>query len=122
VTRYVTLSDALRIVERGGWAVRDLGMLDSVVQRPRAHLYEVELYDGLHLKAASMLDTANRLHPLVDGNKRLSLVLTDVFYALNGLRLESGQDEMVDLVLTIAGDHLPLPSIAEWLSAHVRAL
>jgi len=122
VTRYPTLRDALVVVEHGGWVVRDIGLLDSVVQRPRSVMYGTELYPGLHLKAAAMLDSANRLHPLVDGNKRLSLVLADVFYAMNGRRLESGQDEMVELILTIASDHLPLEDIATWLAAHASPL
>jgi death-on-curing protein len=120
VTRYVALTDALAVVDRNAWLVRDLGLLDSVCQRPRSRMYDVELYEGLDLKAAALMDSANRLHPLHDGNKRLSLILVHVFYAMNGRRLVGGQIEMADFVLTVADTHLALDTMADWLGAHTQ--
>ncbi|RXR28066.1 type II toxin-antitoxin system death-on-curing family toxin [Oerskovia turbata] len=120
MTRYVTLTEAMAVVDRNSWHVRDLGLLDSVCQRPRARMYDVELYEGLDLKAATIMDSANRLHPLHDGNKRLSLILVHVFYALNGRRLVGDQIEMADFVIEVADTHLPLEKMSEWLDAHTR--
>ncbi|MFE5337681.1 hypothetical protein ACFQ8E_17335 [Isoptericola sp. NPDC056573] len=69
MTRHVTLTDALAVVDRNARLVRDLDLLDPVCQRPRARM-----------------DSANRLHPLHDGNERLSLILVHVHYAMNGRR------------------------------------
>ncbi|MBD7997550.1 type II toxin-antitoxin system death-on-curing family toxin [Oerskovia sp. Sa2CUA8] len=85
---------------------------------PRARRYAVELHEGLDLKAAAIMDSVNRLHPLHDGNKRLSLILVHVFYAMNGHRLVGDQIEMADFVIEVADTHMPLEKMSEWLGAH----
>ena len=48
-------------------AVRDIGLLESAVHRPRASVFGQDAYPELQDKAAALLHSLARTHPLVDG-------------------------------------------------------
>ena len=101
--RYLGLEDLLAIAEDLGVAsVRDLGLLDSAAHRPQSSLYGREAYPGIHLKAAVLLESIVRNHPLIDGNKRLGWLSTVVFLGLNGLDLDAPDDDAYDRVIGVA--------------------
>jgi death-on-curing protein len=109
VIRYLSLEDVLRIVDaavEGDAVVRDIGLLESGLVRPRATVFGADAYPSLHLKAAALLHSLARNLPLVDGNKRLAWAATAVFLGINGHRVVAGQDEVVDLVLAVAAGTL----------------
>ena len=75
--------DLLHIAERAlgvPAVVRDHGLLESALGRPRATAFGVDAYPGIHEKAAALLHSLTRNHALVDGNKRLALAATIAFY------------------------------------------
>lgn len=107
--RYLSLDDLLRIADAsvgGEVVVRDIGLLDSALGRPRATVFGADAYPDLHLKAAALLHSLARNHALVDGNKRLAWAATAVFLGINGHRVVTGQDEVVDLVVAVAASTL----------------
>jgi death on curing protein len=109
VIRYLSLDDLLRIADaavEGYVAVRDIGLLESALGRPRATVFGADAYPSLHLKAAALLHSLARNHALVDGDKRLAWAATAVFLGINGHRVVTGQDEVVDLVLAVAAGTL----------------
>ena len=73
------------LVERfGGLAgVRDLGLLESALYRPRTGHYE-----DLAEMAAALFESLTMNHPFVDGNKRVAFFATDIFLRLNGYKLK----------------------------------
>jgi death-on-curing protein len=121
VTRHLTTEQALRIARLavGGPAeVRDLGLLDAAVHRPRASVLGQDAYPDLLTKAAALLHSLARNHPLVDGNKRLAWLATFVFCAKNGVRLDPGDDAAYDLVVAVAAGELDdVDEIARVLSS-----
>jgi death on curing protein len=105
----LTLDDAVAAATAflgGPPAVRDWGLLDSALQRPRATVVGDDAYPGLHDKAAALLCSLVGNHALVDGNKRLGWVCTRLFYVFNGQDLRADQDEAFDLVMAIATGRL----------------
>ena len=101
--RYLRLEDLLSLADDLGVPhVRDLGLLDSAAHRPRSSLFGREAYPDLHEKAAVLLESIVRNHPLVDGNKRLGWLSVVVFLGLNGLELEAPEDDAYDLVIGVA--------------------
>ncbi len=82
--------------------VRDHGLLESALGRPRASAFGADAYPSIHEKAAALLHSLARNHALVDGNKRLALAATIAFYGLNGLRLTLSNDEAYELVMSVA--------------------
>ena len=87
-------------------AVRDYGLLESALARPRASVFGEEAYPDLHAKAAALLHSLARNHALVDGNKRLALAATLAFVGVNGQRLTLTNDEAYDLVIAVATGEL----------------
>jgi death-on-curing protein len=106
---YLTLPDLLHVAERTlgpDYAVRDIGLLEAALARPRATAFGKDAYPDLDAKAAALLHSIARNHALVDGNKRLALTSVIAFYGLNGRRLTLTNDEAYDLVMSVAEGRL----------------
>ena len=61
--------------------VRDWGLLEAALARPKASVFGEDAYPGLNGKAAALLHSLVTNHALVDGNKRLGLVAVLLFIA-----------------------------------------
>ena len=118
---YLNLRDALHIVKRLEIGpVRDLGLLDSALARPRTVLFGVDAYPTLEEKAGALLHSLVINHPLVDGNKRLAWLATLVFLDLNDHQTTLDNDGAFDLVWSAASGALDHRDIARALG--VRAI
>jgi death-on-curing protein len=106
---FLTLADLLYVAERTlgpGVEVRDYGLLEAALARPRATAFGQDAYLGMDLKAAALLHSIARNHALVDGDKRLALAALIAFYGLNGRRLTLTNDGAYDLVTKAATGEL----------------
>ncbi|EFC83281.1 type II toxin-antitoxin system death-on-curing family toxin [Parafrankia sp. EUN1f] len=102
---YLKLRELLYIAERAIGSepvVRDHGLLESALARPRATVFGGDAYPTLDGKAAALLHSLARNRALVDGNKRLALAGLIAFYGVNGRRLTLTNDEAYDLVMSVA--------------------
>ena len=100
---YLTLEDVLVLAEDlGVGPVRDVGLLDSAVHRPRVSVFGRDAYPDIDTKAAVLLESLVRNHSLVDGNERLGWLAVVVFYGLNDITLDAVDDDAYDLVIAIA--------------------
>ena len=98
--------------------VRDWGLLDAAVNRPKAVAFGEDAYPGLHDKAAALFDSLVRYHALLDGNKRLTWVATRLFYVLNGMDLHAPSvDDGERLVLSVISGELDVPKLAGVLAS-----
>lgn len=113
---YLELEDVLQMVRllKVG-PIRDFGLLDSAVGRPRSGAFGEDFYPTLELKAAALLHSLLKNHALVDGNKRLAWLATVVFCDLNGTAPELSDDEAFQLVWDVASSDVDLPRIARRL-------
>ena len=86
--------------------VRDLGLLDSAVARPRSSVFGQDAYPDIWTKAAALLQSLVVNHALVDGNKRLGWMSCVVFVALNvDIDLTAvDEDDAYALVIDVATD------------------
>ena len=106
---FLDVDDLLYIAERATGApveIRDVGLLESAVARPRASAFGADAYPTLHEKAAALLHSVVRNHALVDGNKRLGLAAVIAFYGLNGRRLTMTNDEAYEFVIAVAAGQI----------------
>jgi death-on-curing protein len=119
VISYLTTGDlvALAHAAMGGNAlIRDIGLIDSAAHRPMASAFGQEAYPDLHVKAAALLHSILRNHPLVDGNKRLAWVACRTFLILNGADFVPDADKVTSFVLAAAsGEEDDLEKIASVL-------
>ena len=104
----------LLLAEHGGaTGIRDPGLLDSALARPRQlHAYgEPDTCDMAAAYAAGII----RNHPFVDGNKRTGFMSAYVFLALNGLQLTAAEVDVVRVVTLLAADEIDETAFAAWL-------
>ena len=114
MTTYLSLEDLLRLTnDLGVGPVRDVGLLDAAAHRPQTELIGYDAYPMLDEKAAVLLESIVRNHPLVDGNKRLGWLAAVVFYGLNDVALEAPDDDAYDMVIAVASGQLDYQAAAQ---------
>ena len=112
---------AALIEEHGGLhGVRDEGLLDSALARP-ANQLACGKPDLVELAAAYGFGLC-RNHPFLDGNKRISLAVADVFLQLNGRELTASEEEAVVTFRDLAEGNLAEDALAEWIRTHSTEL
>lgn len=74
-----------KLIEKFGGpsGIRDAGLLESALFRPQTGYYK-----DLAEMGAALFESLILNHPFVDGNKRIAFFGTDVFFRLNGYKLE----------------------------------
>lgn len=109
------------IAETGGSAgLRDLGLLEAALARPRATFDGELLYPNLPNQAAALMESLVRNHPFVDGNKRVGITAAALFLRRNGLRLTASNPELEAFTLAVARGDMPISDITEWFHTHTR--
>ena len=108
-----------QLAEHGGAAgVRDAGLLDSALARPR-NLAHCGAPDAFELAAAYAFGLVKN-HPFVDGNKRSAFVAAELFLVLNGWRLTATDADCVLTMLALASSDIDEPRYADWLRGHTE--
>ena len=112
-----------QIIQQTGGTVglRDEGLLESAVYRPRASFGGQDLYTDLFSKAAALGHSIILNHPFVDGNKRVGFEAMRLMLRLNGYDLHAALEVKFDFVMDIAKGKLTEQAIADWLTQHSRA-
>lgn len=105
MTEFLDLDDLVVIagIARGGPSlVRDPGLLASAVARPKTTVFGEDVYPGLLDKAAALMHSLTRARGLADGNKRLAWLATYTFLRINGVELDTGDQQVIDLLIDVA--------------------
>jgi death-on-curing protein len=118
---YLDLDDVLALTTRllgEPPPLRDVGLLGSAVARPQTTVGGQDAYPTIWLKAAALLQSIVNNHALIDGNKRLGWLATAVFLELNDASVAGAtNDDVYDLVITVASTQTTLEAIAARLEA-----
>ncbi len=118
MTRFLTIDDALQVLDRLGFRARDIGLLASALARPATSAGGADAYPDLDTKAAALLESVVRNHPLLDGNKRTGWTLLVGFLWINGFRLEVSIDDAFALVVGVANGEVGIESAASTIAQH----
>jgi death on curing protein len=115
----IAIHEAL-IAEHGGPAgIRDRGLLESTLARPRnlrAYSESASLFD----LAASYAYGLARNHCFVDGNKRVAFTASLTFLRLHGIHLEASQEDKYLTFLRLAEGEITEQELSAWFEAHSR--
>lgn len=100
-------------LEDHGFHSRDWGLPASALDRPWITFAGKELYPDAWHKAGALLDSIESSHPLLDGNKRLGVLLVSLMLRAHGIddRIIS-DDQWFDLVVDVAANHPDVEIIA----------
>jgi death-on-curing protein len=126
-TVWIDASDALALHDRllalhgGAEGVRDEGLLESALARPRQHRAYGGGPDVIELAAIYTAGIV-RNHPFVDGNKRTGFVVGILFLELNGYRFSASEEDAAQAVIALAAGKLDEVGYGAFLRANaVRA-
>lgn len=109
-----------QIAEHGGRpGLRDENALESALARPR-QLLTYEEGPTLPRLAAALCIGLARNHAFIDGNKRVALLATYTFLALNGQELDADEMDAADTVELAAAGSLGEIDLTSWLAQHTR--
>jgi death on curing protein len=128
VTVYLSLEQVLelhRLQVRsfgGSGGLRDRGALEAALGRPQATFGGEDLYPDAEAKAAASLHSLVMNHPFVDGNKRIGASAAELFLNVNGARLLSEDEELVETTLAVARGEIGAEALAIWLRQRSRPL
>ncbi len=108
--------------EHGGLiGIRDAGLLESALHRPRqqfSYSNKLSLFD---LAAAYGYGLAKN-HPFVDGNKRVSLTISALFLELNGVSFNAPEAEAVLIIEQLAAGKINEETLSSWFKNSSAAL
>jgi death-on-curing protein len=118
--KYLTAEQVLFIHSRlidetgGSHGVRDVGLLQSAVERARATFGGKDLYPDIFYKAAALMESLIKNHPFVDGNKRTAITSASIFLKMNGYTLEATQKDFERFALRMARGKASVENAADW--------
>lgn len=98
----------------GASGVRDHGLLESALERPKNRFRYDAVTDVLELAATYAVAISGN-HPFVDGNKRVAFQAMMLFLRLNSLRLKPDQADAARAIFKLAAGELDIPTLKVWL-------
>ncbi len=111
-----------QLATHGGLSgVRDRGLVDSALARPR-NLAAYEACDDVARLAAAYAYGMARNHGFADGNKRTALVTADLFPMLNGYELSSSPIDNVMTILGVADGTLIEEELTVWIRKNIKPI
>jgi death-on-curing protein len=112
------IHDRLLVLHGGATGLRDAGLLQSALARPRQLEAYGETVDVADLAAAYTASLV-RDHPFIDGNKRTGFVVGILFLELNGARFAASEAAATQAVLGLAAGTLDGASYAAFLRENI---
>jgi death-on-curing protein len=109
----VAIHDEQLAIHGGASGLRDEGMLESALDRPK-NKWAYENAELAELAAAYAFGIA-RNHPFVDGNKRTSLLALYTFLGVNGVDFNVPEAEAATIILALAAGEVSEDSLTRWI-------
>jgi death-on-curing protein len=113
----------MQLAEHGGaTGIRDVGLFESAMDRPRnLFAYSDSPATLLQLAAAYAFGIAKN-HAFVDGNKRTALVVCLSFLRLNGIAIVATDEDRYLTFYGLAAGDLAETEFVEWLQQHSQII
>lgn len=98
----------------GAMGMRSEALLDSALERAQnLHFYKKE--KSLLKLATAYVYGIIKDHAFVDGNKRLALVIGELFLKLNGITINASETEKYEIIMKLASSKITEAEFATWL-------
>ncbi len=124
--KWLSVDDVLLIHNRqiaqygGTEGVRDEGLLESALERPKNLYHYAEIETDITALAASYAFGIAHNHPFLDGKKRTALVSCRAFLNLNGFDLVATQVEKYEKIIRLAEGLLSEQELADWVAERTQ--
>lgn len=115
----LAIHDRLLALYGGATGLRDRGLLESALARPRQHHSYAKTSDVAEIAA---LYTAGivRNHPFVDGNKRTGFVIGVLFLELHGFDFKASEPDATQAVMALAAGTLDEAGYTAWMRENAK--
>lgn len=107
------IHDEQLAIHGGAGGLRDEGMLESALDRPR-NKWSYESAELPELAASYAFGIA-RNHPFIDGNKRTSLLALYTFLGINGIDFVVLEADAAAMILALAAGEVSEESLTRWI-------
>ena len=104
----------------GSAGIRDHGLLESALARPKNHWAYAGSEPSLVILAAALAFGISSNHPFVDGNKRTALVASFTFLDVNGLEVTATQEDAYLTILGLAAGEVSEDELAAWFERNTQ--
>jgi death on curing protein len=104
----------------GSEGVRDQGLLESALARPKNRFAYSEQPSSISELAAAYAFGICRNHPFVDGNKRTALAVAGAFLDRNGFLLTATQEDAYLTFLSLASGQISEEELSLWFERNVQ--
>lgn len=105
----------------GSDGLRDRGLLDSALARPKNLFAYAENPVAMPQLAAAYAFGISSNHPFVDGNKRTAMQIAFVFLEDNGFSVTASQEDACLTFLRLAAGEISETELAQWFVEHTIA-
>jgi len=107
----------LMISKFGGLqGIRDINLLISALETPKATFGSADLHPTLYDKAAAYMFHLTKNHPFNDGNKRTAYFVTLLFLKANHVPIRFEKEQLEAVVVSTAEGRLSKEQISSFLS------
>jgi len=119
---YLELADILKLGREiiADFRVREIGLLESAVARPKTSVFGEDAYLSFAEKTAALLHSIARNHALIDGNKRLAWSAARLFCLMNDLDINMKQDKAYEMVVGVAAGQIEMDELVKILKKAIR--
>jgi len=119
---YLELVDILKLGREiiADFRVREIGLLESAVARPKTSVFGEDAYLTFAEKTAALLHSIARNHALIDGNKRLAWSAARLFCLMNDLDINMKQDKAYEMVVGVAAGQIEMDELVKILKKAIR--
>jgi death-on-curing protein len=111
----VTLHEKLIDTHGGARGLRDAGLLESALAKPRQQFAYAQKPDLIEMAAAYTAGIVKN-HPFVDGNKRVGFLAGILFLEVNGYVFTASEEQSAQAVIHLAAGELDEPGYAQFLA------
>jgi death on curing protein len=102
----------------GSDGIRNAGLLDSALARPKNLFAYSETAVTMADMAAAYAFGISSNHPFIDGNKRTAMQVSFVFLEFNGYPVTASQEDACVTFLRLAAGEISEAELALWFAEH----
>ncbi len=115
VKEIIEIHDGLITAYGGLHGIRDMGLLISAIEMPKAMIFGEYLHESIYDKAAAYLFHIVCNHAFLDGNKRTGAAVTLIFLKQNEIKIKYNIPDFEEMVCKVAQSQMNKNQISEYL-------
>lgn len=115
VEEVIQIHDDLVSAYGGSHGIRDMGLLMSAIEMPKAMMFGEFLHESIYDKAAAYLFHIVCNHAFLDGNKRTGAAVSLVFLIQNGIKVKYNLNDFEEMVCKVSQSQMNKIQISEYL-------